>query len=74
MLNSIIERNKILSPLSETEIIIIKCAFKLSLEKGYSNSTLKTVSELTGIKQGNITYHFRAKEDLLVILMQELMD
>lgn len=74
MLNSIIERNKILSPLSETEIKIIKCAFGLFLEKGYSASTLKNIADLTGIKQGNITYHFRAKEDLLVILMQEMMD
>lgn len=74
MLNSIIERNKILSPLSETEIRIIKCAFELFLEKGYSNSTLKNVSDLTGIKQGNITYHFRTKEDLLMILTQEMMD
>ncbi len=74
MINSIIERHKILSPLSETEIKIIKYAFQLFFEKGYSDSTLKNLSELSGIKQGNITYHFRTKEDLLIILMQEMMD
>lgn len=74
MLNSIIERHKILSPLSSTEIRIIRYAFQLFFEKGYTEATLKMLSEITGIKQGNITYHFRAKEDLLVILMQEMMD
>ncbi|MBQ7399269.1 MAG: TetR/AcrR family transcriptional regulator [Clostridia bacterium] len=74
MLKSIIERNKRLSPLSETEIRIIKGAVKLFLENGYSNTTFKMIQEETGVKLGNITYYFRAKEDMLLILIQEIMD
>lgn len=74
MLKSIIERNKRLSPLSETEIRIIKGAVKLFLENGYSDTTFKMIQEETGVKLGNITYYFRAKEDMLLILIQEIMD
>ncbi len=74
MLKSIIERNKKISPLSQTEIRIIKGAVKLFLENGYSNTTLKMIQEETGVKLGNITYYFRAKEDMLYILIQEMMD
>lgn len=74
MLKSIIERNKKLSPLSETEIRIIKGAVKLFLENGYSATTFKMIQDETGVKLGNITYYFRTKEDMLYILVQEIMD
>ena len=74
MLKSIIERNKKLSPLSETEIRIIKGAVKLFLENGYSATTIKMIQDETGVKLGNITYYFRTKEDMLYILVQEIMD
>ena len=74
MLRSIIERNKKTSPLSATEIRIIKGAVKLFLQNGYSNTTLKMIQEDTGVKMGNITYYFRTKEDMLFILVQEIMD
>ena len=74
MLKSIIERNRKLSPLSKTEIRIIKGAVKLFLENGFSSTTLKMIQEETGVKFGNITYYFRTKEDMLLILVQEIMD
>ncbi len=74
MLKSIIERNKKLSPLSPTEIRIIKGAVKLFLANGYSATTIKMIQVETGVKLGNITYYFRTKEDMLFILIQEMMD
>ncbi len=74
MLNSIIERHNKLTPLSETEIKIVGCATRLFLEKGYTATTHRMISEETGIGLGTITYHYRTKEDLLLLLIEELMD
>ena len=74
MINSIIERNKRISPLSETEKKIMTSAIKMFLQKGYSQTTLRAISDDCGIKQGTLTYHFHAKEDMLKLLMEELMD
>ena len=74
MLKSIIARHNKLTPLSNTEIKIVACATKLFLEKGYSETTHRMISEETGIGLGTITYHYRAKEDLLLLLIEEMMD
>ena len=74
MLNSIIKRNSKLSPMTETEIKVVKSAVKLFLQNGFSGTTIKMISDDTGIKPGNITYYYRTKEDMLLVLMQEIMD
>ncbi|MBE7045454.1 MAG: TetR/AcrR family transcriptional regulator [Ruminococcaceae bacterium] len=74
MLNSIIERHDKLTPLSETEIKIVECATRLFLKKGFSKTTQRMIAEESGFGLGTITYHYRAKEDLLRLLMEELMD
>lgn len=74
MLAGIIERNRFISPISESEKIILNSAIKLFLENGYSNTTLKMISEDCKMAQGTITYHFHTKEDMLYILIQALMD
>lgn len=74
MLNNIIERQSKLAPLSDTEIEIVKVATKLFLEKGFSKTTHRMIAAETGIALGTITYHYRTKEDLLKLLIEELMD
>ena len=74
MINSIINRQSKLAPLSETEIEIVKAATKLFLELGYSKTTQRMISHESGIGLGTITYHFRSKDDLLKLLIEELMD
>lgn len=74
MLNRIIERHNKISPLSETEIKIVTAALRLFLEKGFSATTHRQVAEKSGVGLGTLTYHFRAKEDMLRILVEELMD
>ncbi len=74
MLNSIIGRNKMSSPLTETEIKIVRSATRLFLYNGFSATTIKMIADDTGIRPGNINYYFHTKEDMLYLLIQELMD
>ena len=74
MIDSIIERNARISPLTETEKIIMNSAIKLFLQEGYSKTTLRNIADDCGIRQGTLTYHFHAKEDMLKLLMEELME
>ena len=74
MLNSIIKRHNMITPLSETEIKIIKSATKLFLEQGFSKTTHRQIAKESGIGLGTITYHYKVKEDLLRVLIEELMD
>ena len=74
MLRSIIERHDKLTPLTETEIKIIGTATKLFLEQGFSVTTHRQIAKEAGLGLGTVTYHYKAKEDMLRLLMEELMD
>ena len=74
MINSIIQRHSKLAPLSDTEIQIVRAATHLFLENGFSATTQRMIAEKSGIGLGTLTYHFRTKEDLLKLLIEELMD
>ncbi len=74
MLNSIVERSRRVSPLSETEKKIIRSATRLFLLNGFSNTTVRMIGEDCGMRIGTIAYHFHTKEDMLYLLIQELMD
>ena len=74
MLNSIIERHRKITPLSDTEIKVIRSATKLFLTQGFSKTTHRQIAEESGIGLGTITYHYKVKEDMLRVLVEELMD
>lgn len=74
MLNSIIQRHSMINPLSETEIQIIKSATRLFLTQGFSKTTHRQIAAESGIGLGTITYHYKVKEDMLQVLVEELMD
>ena len=74
MIESIVGRSRMLAPLSETEKTIIRSAIKLFLKNGFTETTLKMISDDTGIRQGTLCYHFHTKEEMLYLLMQEIMD
>jgi len=74
MLNSIIARHSKIAPLSDTEIKVIRSAAKLFLTQGFSKTTHRQIAEKSGIGLGTITYHYKVKEDLLRVLIEELMD
>ena len=74
MINSIVERNRFTSPITKTEKRILQSAIRLFLENGYSKTTIKTISEDCGLRQGTIAYHFHTKEDMLYYLIQDLTE
>lgn len=74
MLNSIIKRHSKITPLSDTEIKVIRSATKLFLTQGFSKTTHRQIADASGIGLGTITYHYKVKEDLLRVLFEELMD
>ncbi|MBR2897397.1 MAG: TetR/AcrR family transcriptional regulator [Oscillospiraceae bacterium] len=74
MLNSIIKRHSKITPLSDTEIKVIRSATKLFLTQGFSKTTHRQIADESGIGLGTITYHYKVKEDLLRVLFEELMD
>ena len=55
-----------------TKFEIIQQATKLFLEKGYSTTTPKDVSEALNISTGNLTYYFPTKGHLLAVLIEML--
>lgn len=74
MLNSIIHRHSMINPLSDTEIQIIRSATRLFLKQGFSKTTHRQIAAESGIGLGTITYHYKVKEDMLRVLIEELMD
>lgn len=58
----------------DTKKRICDTAARLFNEQGYSAVSLRDIAKNTGITIGNLTYHFRKKEDLLIALVTELQE
>ncbi len=61
-------------PLNETGIKIVRSATKLFIQNGFSETTFKMIEADSGIRTGAITYYFRTKEDMLLLLIEELLE
>lgn len=48
---------------------ILKCAKALFNEKGYNQTSMRDISGTLGISVGNLTYHYKKKEDILIDVM-----
>lgn len=57
-----------------TRLEIIQVASHLFLEKGYSNTSVKAISNELDMSTGNLTFYFPSKEDLLAVLVHMLCD
>ncbi len=53
---------------------IIKTGLDLFLKKGFTNTTSREIATELGISNGNLTFHYPTKEDLLLELVGELCD
>ena len=53
---------------------IIQIAMRMFLEKGYSNTSIKAISEELDISTGNLTFHYPTKEHLLAKLVNLLCE
>lgn len=53
----------------DTRQIILDTAKRLFNERGYNGVSLKDIADEIGISKGNLTYHFRKKEDIMESLL-----
>lgn len=60
--------------LNATKKEIIQIATHLFLEQGFSNTSVKLISDTLGISTGNLTFHYPTKEHLLTVLVKMLCD
>lgn len=60
--------------LNATKKEIILVATRLFLERGFSDTSVKLISDQLGISTGNLTFHYPTKEHLLAVLVKMLCD
>lgn len=60
--------------LNTTKKEIILVATRLFLERGFTDTTVKLISDTLGISTGNLTFHYPTKEHLLAVLVEMLCD
>ena len=63
-----------MAKVKKTRLEIIRCAANMFLERGYSSTSPKAVSDALDISAGNLTYYFPTKEHLLAQLVDMLCD
>jgi len=59
---------------NKTKLEIIQVVTEMFLEKGFSNTTQKMISDELDISAGNLTYYFPTKEHVLAVLVEMLCD
>ena len=60
--------------ISGTKLEIVQAATRMFLEKGYSKTSIKAISDEVNISAGNLTFHFPTKEHLLAVLVEMLCE
>ncbi len=53
---------------------ILKTTRKILVAKGFHNTSISAVIEGTGVKKGNLYYHFTSKEDLGLAVLEDAKD
>lgn len=53
---------------------IVSTAVELFNQKGFVNVTMRDLAQELGISLGNLTYHFKKKDDLIAAIHQQLID
>ncbi|WP_421846840.1 TetR/AcrR family transcriptional regulator [Novosphingobium sp.] len=59
---------------TETVDAILKAAHDVLIEEGASAFTIRRIANASGMKVGNVSYHFPRKEMLIKIMLDELLD
>ena len=63
-----------LKKVNTTKKEIIQVATRLFLERGFSDTSVKLISDSLDISTGNLTFHYPTKEHLLAVLVEMLCD
>ena len=58
--------------LNATKREIIQVATRLFLERGFTDTSVKLISDALEISTGNLTFHFHTKDDMLAVLVEML--
>ena len=53
---------------------VLHAAAKLFLQKGYTNSTLREIAALSGVKYGSISFAFKGKENIISELVGAVIE
>lgn len=59
---------------AETVDLILKAALDVLIDEGAEAFTLRRIAAKSGMKVGNLSYHFPRKEMLIQLLLDELME
>jgi AcrR family transcriptional regulator len=62
------------SAAEDTRARILPAAAELFVERGYAGTSVRDISERLGMTKGSLYYHFTAKEDVLVALLEPLFE
>lgn len=57
----------------ETRELILRTALSILIEEGYRAMSMRRVATACGMKFGNLTYHYRSREDLVRELMEAVI-
>ena len=60
--------------INTTKKEIIQIATRLFLERGFTDTSVKLISDQLDISTGNLTFHYPTKEHLLAVLVEMLCD
>lgn len=58
---------------NETRELILRTALEILIEEGYRAMSMRRVATVCGIKFGNLTYHYRTREDLVRELLEAVI-
>jgi AcrR family transcriptional regulator len=59
---------------SGTKQLILEAAIKVFVQKGYTNTTIDDLVRESGVSKGGIYWHFKAKEEIFIYLLNQWMD
>ena len=59
---------------NDTKSLILATALALYNEQGFSLTSLRDIAKKMNISPGNLTYHFKQNEDIILILIQQFLE
>lgn len=54
--------------------VILRAASRLFSDKGFKETSVSEISEITGVAEGTIFYHFKSKDGLFLSILEGLKD
>lgn len=59
---------------NDTKSLILDAALELYNEQGFSLTSLRDIAKKMNISPGNLTYHFKNTEDIILILIDQFLE